>query len=114
MALIRTCYENYYKDHFETNKRDAEKIWSNLRNLIKIKKSNKSSKQIMLNINEKTTTDNKIIANNINEFFTSIAGKLTETILTPKSTFHSYLTKINENSFFINPILPPLKKLKTL
>ena len=68
----------------------------------------------MLNIIEKTTIDNKIIANHINEFFNSIAVKLTETILTPKSTFHSYLTKINENSFFVNPILPPLKKLKTL
>ena len=41
----------------------------------------------MLNIIEKTTTDNKIIANHINEFFNSIAVKLTETILTPKSTF---------------------------
>ena len=41
----------------------------------------------MLNINEKTTTDNKIIANHFNEFFTSIAGKLTEQVPTPKSTF---------------------------
>ena len=38
-----------------------------------------------------------------NEFFTSIARKLTEKIPTPKSTFHFYLTKTNENSFFINP-----------
>ena len=57
----------------------------------------------MLNINKKTTTDNKIIANHFNEFFISIARKITGKILTPKSTFHSYLTKTNEKSFFINP-----------
>ena len=88
MALTRTCKEDYYKDYFETNKKDAKKIWNSLRNLINIKKSNKISKQIMLNIMEKTTTDNKIIANQFNEFFTLIAGKLTEKIPTPKSTFH--------------------------
>ena len=88
MALTRICKEDYYKDYFETNKKDAKKIWNSLRNLINIKKSNKISKQIMLNIMEKTTTDNKIIANQFNEFFTLIAGKLTEKIPTPKSTFH--------------------------
>ena len=76
VALTRTCKEDYYKDYFETNKKDVKKIWNGLRNLINIKKSNKTSKQIMLNINEKTTTDNKITANHFDEFFTSIAGKL--------------------------------------
>ena len=72
-----------------------------------LKKSNKqcdkASKQILLKINEKTTVlYNKIIANHFNDFFTSIAAKLVNKILTAKSTFPSYLTKTNRNSF-INP-----------
>ena len=100
MALTRTCKEDYYKDYFETNKKDVKKIWNGLRNLINIKKSNKTSKQIMLNINEKTTTDNKITANHFDEFFTSIAGKL-----------HRFFYK---NSFYKNHQAQNCQKIKNI
>ena len=112
MASTQTCKEDYYKDYIETNKKEAKKIWNDLRNLASIKKSNKTSKQIMMNISKETKTDNKIIANHFNEFFTSVAGKLIEKIPAPKSTFQYYLTKTNENYFLL--ILPLLKKLKIL
>ena len=64
-----------------------------------IKKSNKISNQITLNISEETTTEKKI-ANHFNDFFTSITRKLFEKIQTPKSIFHLYLTKTTQNSFF--------------
>ena len=112
MASTQTCKEDYYKDYYETNKKEAKKIWNDLKNLTSIKKSDKTSIQIMMNISKETKTDNKIIANHFNEFFTSVAGKLIEEIPAPKSTFQSYLTKTNKNYFLL--FLPLLKKLKTL
>ena len=57
MALTRTCKEDYYKDYFETNKKDAKKTWNALKNLANITIFFKTPKQITPKINEKTTID---------------------------------------------------------
>ena len=74
VAITRTCKEDYYKDYFETSKKDAKKIWNALKNLTNITIFFKTAKQITPKINEKITTD-KIIANHFNYSFTSIVGK---------------------------------------
>ena len=54
-----------------------------------------------MNIDSKTTSDNVIITNHFNSFFTSIAGKLLKKI--PKKTFNSFLTKQKQKNFLLSP-----------
>ena len=53
-----------------------------------------------MNVDNKTTSDNFIIANHFNSFFTSKAGKLLKKIPKAKKTFRSLLTK---KTFFLSP-----------
>ena len=78
VKLTRQCKEDYFKSYFENNKNSKE-IWSDIRNLINIKNSI-NSQQIALNIYNQTITDDFFIANQFNNFFTSIASKLVEKI----------------------------------
>ena len=43
------------------------------------------------------------IANQFNNFFTSIASKLVEKIPTSKKTFDIFLRRNNKNTFFMSP-----------
>ena len=57
-----------------------------------------------MNIDNKTTSDEFIIANHFNNFFTSIAGKRFKNIPQAKKTFSSFLTKKkNTKTFFLSP-----------
>ena len=54
--------------------------------------TNKNSIQnISLNINDETTTDNKVISNYFKKFFSSVAEKLVKKIRNKTKTFESYL-----------------------
>ena len=55
--------------------------------------SRTGSHRITLNVDNKTTSDDFIIANHFNSFFTSIAGKLLKKLPKNKKTFSSFLTK---------------------
>ena len=68
------------------------------------------SHHITWNIDKKTTSDNFIIANHFNSFFTSIAGKLLKKIPKAKKSFSFFLTKkIQKHSFYLPPQLRKLK-----
>ena len=66
----------------------------------------KSIQNINLNIDNETITDDKVISNHFNKFFSSIAGKLVRKIPNTTKTFDLYLNKQSEKSFFLSPILP--------
>ena len=100
VTLSCLCKENYFKTYFETNKKDLKRIWYGIKTLINTKISKTGSHHITLNIDNKTTSDNFIIANHFNSFFTSIAGKLLKKIPKAKKTFRSFVTK---KTFFLSP-----------
>ena len=66
----------------------------------------KSIQNINLNIDNETITDDKVISNHFNKFFSSIAGKLVRKIPNTTKTFDSYLNKQSEKYFFLSPIWP--------
>ena len=104
VTLNRLCKENYFKTYFETNKKDSKRIWYGIKTLINTKISKTGSHHITLNIDNKTTSDDFIIANHFDSFFTSIAGKLLKKIPKAKKTFSSFLTKKkNTKTFFLSP-----------
>ena len=87
-------------------KKDSQKIWYGIKTLISTKSSKKGSHQLILNIDHKTTSDDYIIANHLNSFFTSIAGKILKKIPKAKKTFNSFLKKSNTKSLFLSPTTP--------
>ena len=73
--LTRVCKEKYYKSFFQENKTDSMKVWEGVRSTVSTKNKN-SIQNISLNIYNKTTTDDKVISNHFNKFFSSVAVKL--------------------------------------
>ena len=104
VTLNRLCKENCCKTYFETNKKDSRRRWYGRKTLINTKISKTGSHHITFNIDNKTTSDDFIIANHFNSFFTSIAEKLLKKIPKAKMTFSSFLTKkIKKKKFFLSP-----------
>ena len=95
VTLNRFCRENYFKTFFETNKKGSKKIWYSTKTFISTKTSKKGSQQLTLNIDNKTISDDYIIASHFNSFFTSIAGKLLKKIPKAKKNFNLFLIKGN-------------------
>ena len=106
----RLCKENYFKT-FETNKKDLKRIWYGIKTLINTKISKTGSHHITLNIDNKTNSDDFIIANHFSNFFASIAGKLLKKIPKVKKSFSSFLTKKKIQKHSVHH-LPQQRKLK--
>ena len=87
------CKENYFKTYFETNKKNWKRIWYGIKTLIDAKIPRTGSHHITLNIDNKTTSGDFVIANHFNSFFTSIVGKLLKQIPKDKKAFSSFLIK---------------------
>ena len=66
----------------------------------------KSIQDINLNIDNETITDDNVISNHFNKFFSSIAEKPVKKIPNSNKTFDSYLNKQSGKSFFLSPISP--------
>ena len=58
---------------------------------------------ICLKIKNSVVTDSKVIANEFNNFFNSIASNIDSKIIQTKTNFQDTLKNLNENSFFIHP-----------
>ena len=104
IILTRVCKEDYYKSFFKDNKKDSKKIWEGIRSTVSV--TNKKSIQNINLIIDNEITDEKLISNHFNKFFSSIAGKLVRKIPSTTKTFDLYLNKQSEKSFFLSPILP--------
>ena len=75
-----------------------------------MKTSKTGSHHITLNIDNKTTSNDFIIANHFNSSFTSMTEKLLKKIPKAKKTLSSFLRKkIQKHSFYL---LPQLRKLQ--
>ena len=77
-----------------------------MKTLISTKSSKKGSHQLILNIDNKTTSDDYIIANHFNSFFASIARKILKKFPKAKKTFNSFLTKSNTKTLLLSPTTP--------
>ena len=111
VTLNHLWEENYFKTYFETNKKDSRKIWYGIKTLINTKISKTGSHHITLNIDNKTNSDDFIIANHFSNFFASIAGKLLKKIPKVKKSFSSFLTKKKIQKHSVHH-LPQQRKLK--
>ena len=66
----------------------------------------KSIQKINLNIGNETITDDQVISDHFDKFFSSIAVKLVRKIPNTTETLDSYLNKQSEKSFFPFTYIP--------
>ena len=71
----------YFVNKFSNNKNNGKKIWSTINDLLG---RNKCSKINMIELDDNEISDQKEIAKNFNEYFTSIAKKTQDKLDPPK------------------------------
>ena len=108
-TLLRITKDEYYKTHFQENKKDflkkLLKKWKTIKEIINVKTKNDVPINSLL-IGETITTNAKLIANHFNTFFTSVAAKLNEKIVKAKKPFSHYLGQITDETIFLYPTTP--------
>ena len=102
--LTKKSKENYYKEYFQENKNNLIKVWKGIKDIILIKKHNRVQ-PTFLKIDDRLTTNKKKIADELNNFFGTIAQKIDHK--TPKSNKHfsDYLKNKNLSSLLLQPVI---------
>ena len=80
-------------------------VWKTIKEIINVKNSNDVPINSLL-ISETITTNAKLIANHFNTFFTSVAAKLNEKIVTAKKPFSHYLGQTTDETISLSPTSP--------
>ena len=102
VSLTKQSKKNHYQNYFTVNYNNIKKTWDGIKSIINIS-NNKSAMPSMLNNNNKTITNPTKIANQFNDFFSSIGSKLQNNIQPSKNNPSYYLKNPNYQKFFINP-----------
>ena len=88
--LTRINKSEYYKHYFEEHKNNSKKTWDGIRSIISLKTN--SHKQIRsININNKTESNSKIMAETFNNFFVTIASDIDSKIIHTNTRYKDYL-----------------------
>ena len=90
IELIRQSKQTYYKHYFEQNKKDSKTIWQGI---ISSRKNKNCGNISAIIADDNTITDPNEIAQNSNNFFTSIGPNLQKKIPPTKKNFTDYLKK---------------------
>ena len=80
-------------------------VWKTIKEIINVKTKNNVLINSLL-IGETITTNGKLIANHLNNFFTTVAAKLNEKIVKAKKSFLHCLGQITDETIFLYPITP--------
>ena len=101
IALLRISKKQYFSNYFEEHNTDIKKTWEAIRNLINVSK--KSSTKINKIIHENQhITENKGIADTINNFYTGIGSSIEAKIPQSKKSFQEYLGNSNFSSICLD------------
>ena len=79
--------QTYYQRYFEQNKKDSKTIWQGIHEIISSRKNKNGSNVSAIISDDNTITDPIEIAQNFNNFFTSIVTNLQKKI-PPKKILH--------------------------
>ena len=108
VTLCRNSKSNHFTNYFNQYFSNMQKVWSGVRNLISTK--TKSSNPISLS--KGNCSDPKTVANHFNDFFTSIADSIRETIPPSNKNFADFTPFNNRHSIFLTPSTSSTYELK--
>ena len=97
ITLLRISKKQYFSQYFEEHNTNIKKTWEAICDIINVSK--KSSKKINKIVhNSQHITDNRGIADAINNFYTGIGSSIEAKIPQSKKSFQAYLGDSNPNS----------------
>jgi len=105
VKLIRQSKTTFYSEYFQLHLNNSRKIWQGIREIISINSSS-NKPPISLLINNSLTSDPCTVANSFNNFFSSIASSIRQSLYAPPKDFKAYLSNRTTASFFISPTSP--------
>ena len=82
--LLKITKEAYYKNCFQENRKNSRALWSGINEIIYSKKSSKTIPPSSISVEGKTISDPQNIAENFNNFFTSIGKNIQKKIFPTK------------------------------
>ena len=100
---MKTSKQAHYHKYFEENKKNCIASWIVINEIVYSKIKNKKNPPSSLIQDGKTITDQKRIAEHLNNFFTSIRKKIQKKIPPTKKHFSSFLKNPNNLNLFITP-----------
>ena len=103
--LLFQAKKDFFKQYFATNLNNARKIWKGINEIIH-NRSNKTSADIYLDDKGQIVTDQKIVANRFNSFYTNVAKNLLKDLGKTPTKYQDYLRNPNEHSIFFNETDP--------
>ena len=104
--LLKITIEAYYKNYFQENRKNSWPLWSDINEIIYSKKSSKTIPPSSISVEGKTISDPQNIAENFNNFFTSIGKNIQKKIFPTKKHFSNFLKDPITDTFFISPTTP--------
>ena len=96
--LIINAKKSFYHNEFTRFKHDAKNTWSTINDLL-CRKKRKSNFPSSLKLNSMTITDKTEIANEFNNYFTSVGPVYANAIPKKNRTYQSYLNKVILSKF---------------
>ena len=98
--LLKITKEAYYKNYFQESRKNSRALWSGINEIIYSKKSSKTIPPSSISVEGKTISDPQNIAENFNNFFTSIGKNIQKKIFPTKKHFSNFLKDPITDTFF--------------
>ena len=103
--MIFFSKKRYYANYFAEHELNAKKVWAGINGIIH-KKSKNNFDDIFINEKGDITTNQKIVTNKFNQFYTSMADDLVSKLGKTNNKYQDYLKNPNKHSIFFNEIEP--------
>lgn len=104
-VLIQKSKKFFYTRYFEMHVNNSKKIWKGVNEILH-QRSRGSTSQIFLDCNGQIITNQKLVANKFNDFYTNVAHDLVQKLGKPNSKYQDYLKNPNVHSMFLNETEP--------
>ena len=100
--LLKDSKKLYFQKYFSDFKFDCKKMWNGINHILMKKK--KEQNTINLLINNSIETDQTIVAEEFNTFYSNIGPELSKKIPKTKFNFEYFLKEPNPNCMYLSPI----------
>ena len=104
-SLTRKSKKQYLKEYFIKHANNLKKTWKGINNVLN-RQGKFRAPDIFLNIDGKIVTDQKIVVDKMNNYFTNVADDLARKIPKPNSKFQDFLKNPNVHSLYLSEIAP--------
>ena len=102
-SLLRKSKKQYFKQYFIAHANDLKKTWKGINNILH-RQGNLRITDIFLNIDGKLVTDQKVVVNQMNNYYINVADNLAKKIPTPSTKFQDFLKNPNVHSMYLAEI----------